>query len=130
MKNMGPSHEVSQTVSIMKAECMAVLSSTILSALCREELAQSRLLINIVLNEPIQHTYIICVRMVSTSLLQKRHLWWPLHWLWPDPEAWAKRGQSKLLFTYALSSPQVIYMIYIINRTVLSFLIIQVTPNC
>lgn len=35
IKNMHSSHEVSQSVSIIRAEVMAVLASTILSALYR-----------------------------------------------------------------------------------------------
>lgn len=50
---MGSSHEVNQTVSITKAELIAVLLSTILSALCRA-CHISRPLINIVLNELVQ----------------------------------------------------------------------------
>lgn len=69
MKGMGPSHVVSWTVNIMKAEYMAFYHH---SQCPGQGLAHSRLLINTVLNKPVQCAYIIYQDNIGVHLFASK----------------------------------------------------------
>ena len=94
MNGLVSTHEVSRSVSVTRAECVTGLSSTILSVLLCPD-------INFVLDEPVQGSSIIGVRL-GRSGSSGGLIGGP----WPDIGTKAQRALSKPLLPCSLSSPE------------------------
>ena len=94
MNGLVSTHGVSRSVSVPRAACVTGLSSTILSVLLGPN-------INFVLDEPVQGSSIIGVRLGRSSssggLIGRP---------WPDIGTKAQRAPSKPLLPCSLSSPE------------------------